>query len=158
MAFQKYQKQPSQYYILDVRACRITKVGDEKFSRKKKSKLKILSYINVIYLKRKLRTCTIQIQVEKVQFPAKKNIFSDFFNFRVIFEAGKNFKTYIISNFFIRIKKMASLGPHKCWGDQSHKVRASLEQPPESHTRLPTRGGTLCPPPCRIGLKLAKII
>ena len=114
MAFQKYQKQPSQYYTFDARARRITKVGDEKFSRKKKSKLKILSYINVIYLKRKLRTCTIQIQVEKVQFPAKKIIFSDFFNFRVIFEAGKNFKTYIISNFFIRIKKMASLGPHKC--------------------------------------------
>ena len=147
MAFQKYQKQPSQYYTFDARARRITKVGDEKFSRKKKSKLKILSYINVIYLKRKLRTCTIQIQVEKVQFPAKTNIFSDFFNFRVIFEAGKNFKTYIISNFFIRIKKMASLGPHKCWGDQSHKVRASLEQPPESHARLPTSGGTLCSPP-----------
>ena len=50
-------------------------VGDEKFSRKKKSKLKILSYINVIYLKRKLRTCTIQIQVEKVQIPAKKIFF-----------------------------------------------------------------------------------
>ena len=49
---------------------------------------------------------------------------------------------------------MASLGPHKCWGDQSHKVRASLEQPPESHMRLPTSGGTLCPPLCRIGLML----
>ena len=40
MAFQKYQKQPSQYYTFDARARRITKVGDEKFSRKKKSKLK----------------------------------------------------------------------------------------------------------------------
>ena len=34
---------------------------------------------------------------------SKKSFCSDFFNFRVIFEAGKNFKTYIISNFFIRI-------------------------------------------------------
>ena len=40
---------------------------------------------------------------KKVQFLAKENIFSNFFNFQVIFEAGKIFSTYFFSNFFIKI-------------------------------------------------------
>ena len=36
------------------------------FIAKKKENLKILSKTDVMYLKRKLRTCRIQIQVEKV--------------------------------------------------------------------------------------------
>ena len=41
----------------------------------------LLSYRSVIYLKRKLRTCTIMIQPEKVGFLEKKEIFFRFFNF-----------------------------------------------------------------------------
>ena len=42
------------------------------FSSQKRSKFQILSYRCVIYLKRKLRTCTIKIQPEKVRFLRKK--------------------------------------------------------------------------------------
>ena len=49
-----------------------------KFSSKKKSKFQILSYRRDIYLKRKLRTSTIQIQPEKVWIFAKKIFFSIF--------------------------------------------------------------------------------
>ena len=41
------------------------------FSSQKRSKFEILSYKWVMYLKRKLRLCTIQIQQEKVRFIAK---------------------------------------------------------------------------------------
>ena len=47
------------------------------------SKFKIFWYMRVIYIKRKLRTCTIQIQREKVWFFPKKKfflIFSIFFS------------------------------------------------------------------------------
>ena len=46
-------------------------------------KFKILSYRNVIYLKRKVRSCTIEIQQEKAQC----------FDFRVMIEAGQKFST-----------------------------------------------------------------
>ena len=45
------------------------------------SKSKIFWYMKVIYIKRKLRTCTIQIQKEKVWFYAKKKDFFQIFNF-----------------------------------------------------------------------------
>ena len=40
-----------------------------------------MSYRRVIYLKRKLRTYTKQIQPEKIRFFAKKGIFFNFFDF-----------------------------------------------------------------------------
>ena len=43
-------------------------------------KIKFFLYMRVIYIKRKLRTCTIQIQKEKVWFFPKK-IFFDIFDF-----------------------------------------------------------------------------
>ena len=49
--------------------------------KQKKSKFKILSYSRDIYPKRKLRTCTIQIQLEKVWIFAKKRFFFQFFWF-----------------------------------------------------------------------------
>ena len=51
-----------------------------KFSCKNMSKFKIFWYMRVIYIKRKLRTCTIQIQKEKVWFFEKK-IFFEIFDF-----------------------------------------------------------------------------
>ena len=69
----------------------MTKVSAEKFSRKKGQNFKIFSYSNNIYLKRKLRTCTIQIHQEKIQFFRENYFFFDFFDFRVIVEAGRKF-------------------------------------------------------------------
>ena len=51
------------------------------FSSQKRPKFQILSYRSHIYLKRKLRTCTIKIQPEKVGFLAKNQIFFRFSNF-----------------------------------------------------------------------------
>ena len=45
------------------------------------SKFKIFGYMRVIYIKRKLRTCTIQIQKEKVWLFEKKNFFFEIFDF-----------------------------------------------------------------------------
>ena len=52
-----------------------------KFSSKKESKFQILSYRRDIYPKRKLKTCTIQIQPEKLWIFAKKIFFLQFFWF-----------------------------------------------------------------------------
>ena len=52
-----------------------------KFSSEKRSKFQILGYRSVIYLKRKLRTCAIKNQSEKIRFLAKKVIFFDFLIF-----------------------------------------------------------------------------
>ena len=51
--------------IFAARGQRMKVLLDGKFIAKKEN-LKILSKIDVIYLKRKLRTCRIQIQVEIV--------------------------------------------------------------------------------------------
>ena len=51
------------------------------FSSQKRLKSQILTYRSVIYLKRKLRICTINIQPEKVGFLAKNWIFFRFSNF-----------------------------------------------------------------------------
>ena len=53
------------------------------FLTPKISNFQILSYRNVMYLKRKLRTCRIQIQEEKVGFIWKNWIFFHFCEFRV---------------------------------------------------------------------------
>ena len=90
LAFHIHQTQSPQKCIFDAKGCRMTKVSAEKFSHKKGQNFKILSYRNNIYLKRKLRTCAIQIHQEKVQF-CKENFFFDFFDFRVIVEAGRKF-------------------------------------------------------------------
>ena len=53
----------------------------KKISGQKYQKFQNLSYRRAIYLKRKLRTYTKQIQPVKVRFSAKKLIFFNFFNF-----------------------------------------------------------------------------
>ena len=52
-----------------------------KFSGQKWLKFQILSYRRVIYLKRKLRTYTKQIQPEKIRIFANQRIFFNFFDF-----------------------------------------------------------------------------
>ena len=64
-----------------------------------------------MYLKRKLRTCTIQIQQEKVPFITKKDIFFNFFNFRIMVWPGRKFSTSSFSNFSKQIQEMTLTGP-----------------------------------------------
>ena len=64
-------------------------------------KIKFFLYMRVIYIKRKLRPCTIQIQKEKVWFFAKRKFFFEIFDFftlwcqnrqKFFFPFFKNFK------------------------------------------------------------------
>ena len=66
-----YQKQPFLMIILAVRGRGKNLVIDRN-SIVKNENLKIFTKTHVIYLKRKLRTCKMQIQVEKVWFVTKK--------------------------------------------------------------------------------------
>ena len=81
LAVHRHQKQSPQKCIFDAKGCQITKVGTKKISSKKSRNFKILSYRNVIYLKRKLRTCTIQIHKQKVQFLKGNHFFLKFLKF-----------------------------------------------------------------------------
>ena len=109
--------------------------------------------MHFMYLKRKLRTCRIQIQVEKVWFSWKNQFFLFISNFSKGFCISKisflifwNFQ----KNFFW---KMASMGPIKCWKEQSHEIWAQLGHPLRIHDGLSTCAGTKCPPSCSIGLR-----
>ena len=62
---------------------------------------KILSFKGVMHLKWKLRTCTIQIELEKEGFISKKQKNSKFSDFRLRLEDPQKFST---SNFFKFLK------------------------------------------------------
>ena len=65
-----------------------------------KSKIsKTLSFYGVMHLKWKLRTCTIQIEFEKIGFISKKKIFDFFSIFRLILEDPQKFSTSNFLNF-----------------------------------------------------------
>ena len=96
-----------------------------KFSCKNMSKFKIFWYMRVIYIKRKLRTCTIQIQKEKVWFFPKKKFF---LIFSIFFPKGGPFYVEIVKNFFSVFQKfwkqnpkMTFMGPFKHKQKQSHE-------------------------------------
>jgi len=82
-------------------------------------------YMRVIYIKRKLRTCTIQIHKEKVWFFPKKNFF---LIFSIFFPKGGPFYVEIVKNFFSVFQKfwkqnpkMTFMGPFKHKQKQSHE-------------------------------------
>ena len=109
----------------------------------KKWKFEKLSKTNFIYLKRKLRTCRIQIQVEKVWFVTKileKNDFQNsFFKGPLMSDGQKTFiRFFKFSKFFFW--KMASIGSNKCWKKQSHEIWAQSERPLRHYMRYPSRG------------------
>ena len=103
-----YQKQPFLMIILAVRGRGKNLVIDRN-SIVKNENLKIFTKTHVIYLKRKLRTCKMQIQVEKVWFVTKK---MEKINFEKKiskggpFEVGtvekKNFRFSNFQNFFLK--------------------------------------------------------
>ena len=124
------------------------------FLTPKISNFQILSYRNVMYLKRKLRTCRIQIQEEKVGFFWKNWIFFRFLRIsRQNFRGPSVFEAKFFKNLKKKIWKMALLGPVDCWKEQSHEKSAHLMHCPKSHGQKTARGGSLNPSPCRIGLK-----
>ena len=115
------------FYVLYFCRYKLSNVEGQKwnFSSQKSSKFQILSYKSVMYLKRKLRTCRIQIQVEKVWFFGKKPKFLDFW---IFFPKGGpfgvetvNFFFSIFQNFITLFSKIASLGPNRYWNKQSHE-------------------------------------
>ena len=92
-----------------------------KISSKNRSKCEKFTYTRVIYLKMKLRMCTIQIQKEKLIF-FRKNFFFDIFNF---FSKGGTLLSKIffsvLQKFQIQIPKMSFLGPFRHRKEQSQE-------------------------------------
>ena len=66
LAVHRYPKQPPRVIIFAAMGPGMKLVMDENFLAKKNENLKIFWKTYVIYIKRKLRTCRIQIQEEKV--------------------------------------------------------------------------------------------
>ena len=64
--------------------------------------------MRVIYIKRKLRTCKMQIQKEKVWFFEKK-IF--FLKFLIFFPKGGPFDVEIVEKIFFRFSKILKTNP-----------------------------------------------
>ena len=81
LAVHRYPKQSPRVIIFAAIGPGMKLVIAENFSAKKNENLKFFCKTYVIYIKRKLRTCRIQIQEEKVGFFWKNWIFSIFANF-----------------------------------------------------------------------------
>ena len=72
LAVHRYPKQPPRVIIFAAMGPGMKLVIDENFLAEKNENLKFFCKTYVIYIKRKLRTCRIQIQEEKVSFSFKK--------------------------------------------------------------------------------------
>ena len=124
------------------------------------SKFKIFWYMRVIYIKRKLRTCTIQIQKEKVWFFPKKKIFFDIFDF---FSKGgtlwcrnrqKNFFPFF-KNFKNKTQKWLSWDHSNINRNKVRNFGGRSSYPAETARPFTVVRAIMAPPP-RIGLmKLA---
>ena len=150
-----YQKQTFLMIILAMRGQGKNLVIDRN-SIVKKRKFEILTKTHVIYIKRKLRTCKIQIQVEKVWFVTKKLEKNNFQNF--FFKGGtlwcrNGWKTFFwffkFSKFFLKngLNGMwQMLRQTKSWN------MSSIGACTEALREICLQGGPLDPFPCRIGL------
>ena len=142
LAVHRYPKQPPRVIIFAALGPGMKLVIDKNFLAKKNENLKFFCKTYVIYIKRKLRTCRIQIQEEKVWFmfkKEKKKIFSIFFQC----QNGQKkffFDFFKIFNFFL---KNGPRGPRKFEKKQSHEIWAYLERPQRRHARSSTGACTL---------------
>ena len=91
LAVHRYPKQPPRVIIFAALGPGMKLVIDKNFLAKKNENLKFFCKTYVIYIKRKLRTCRIQIQEEKVWFMFKKEKKIFFFDFFPMSERSKNF-------------------------------------------------------------------
>ena len=95
-----------------------------KIFNQKRSKFEIFRYLRVIYLKRKLRTCTLLIQKEKVWFFAKEQLF---LKFLIFFFKGRTlwcqncFFFKFFKNLKKRIPQMTLIGPLKHEKEESQE-------------------------------------
>ena len=89
-------------YIFGITSCWKMKAKNKNFQSKIGQNLKILGIWELYYLKRKLRTCTIQIQKEKVWFCAKEQLFLNFFDF---YSKGGPLDVKIVKNIFLIFQK-----------------------------------------------------
>ena len=105
------------FYVLYFCRYKLSNVEGQKsnFSSQKRSKFQILSNKSVMYLKRKLRTCTIKIQPEKVIFLPKKYFFFDFSIFYLRLEDPWKFLTFNFRKFSKTNCKNGSLGTSQVW-------------------------------------------
>ena len=107
-------------------------------------------YMRVIYIKRKLRTCTIQIQKEKVWFFPKKKIF---FIFSIFFPKGDPLMSKSSKNFFPFFKNFKNKTQKWLSWDHSNinrnKVRnfGGRSSYPAETARLFTVVRAIMPPP-----------
>ena len=107
--------------------------------------------VYVIYIKRKLRTCRIRIQIEKVWFIAKnwKKKFSKFFFKGGTLWCRNNQKNFVhFFNFSKLSLENGFNGKWKMLKKQSHEILVHLEHPLGNYKR----SGSVNQPPCRIGL------
>ena len=101
-----------------------------------------------MYIKKKLGTCRVQIQDEKVWVLKKKPTFK---NFPIFFQKFQSKKIFFpdfskFPNLFF-FWKMALTGPLEYWRAQSHEIWAHLGGLPRSLERLSTYPCIMCPPP-----------
>ena len=136
LAVHRYPKQPPRVIIFAAMGPGMKLVIDGNFLAEKNENLKFFCKTYVIYIKRKLRTCRIQIQEEKVWFLFKKDkkkyIFLNFFWCQ---NGQKKFFFSIFSKFSTFFLKNAPRGPRKCEKKQSHEIWAYLERPQRCHAR-----------------------
>ena len=141
LAVHRYPIKPHFLSIFKARGPGMKLINDRNL-KAKKMKIWIKFWkIYVIYIKRKLRTCRIQIQDEKVWFFEEKTQILKLFRFwskgGTLWFRGEKFTFFEFSKFSIFFLKMASRG--KCYKKQSHEIWAHLECPPRRRARSSTR-------------------
>ena len=153
LAVHRYPKQPPRVIILAAMGPGMKLVIDGNFLAEKNENLKFFCKTYVIYIKRKLRTCRIQIQEEKVWFLFKKekNIF--FWIFSDVRTVKKNFFFRFFQNFQNFFWKMAQgiLGNVKRNKVMKYELIMGI-LPEVTLDHLYVHVDSIPPPPCRIGL------
>ena len=145
LAVHRYPKKPPGVIIFAAMEPGMKFIIDGNFSAKKMKIWNSFCKTYVLYIKKKLRTCRIQIQEEKVWFLFKKDKKMYFFEFFLMSEQSKKIFFWFFQNFNFFLKNTPR-GPRKCEKKQSHEIWAYLERPQRCHARSSTGACTLCPP------------
>ena len=147
LAVHRYPKQPPRVIIFAAMGPGMKLVIDGNFLAEKNENLKFFCKTYVIYIKRKLRTCRIQIQEEKVWFLFKKEKKIFFWIFSDVRTVKKNFFFSIFSKFSTFFLKNGLRGPRKFEKKQSYEVWAYFEPPEKCHAQSSMGACALSSPP-----------